>query len=216
MSTAKEYKIVLAGAFGSGRTTFASRVLSASKNKKTIKAIKTENCPVELYTSAGKVVLSLFDTTLHAKGGIPDDAFFRTADAGILFFDLTSEDRLVTRLSLFELRLGVMGADADSSYSLLVCSCALPFVSDSYNKAEEWYDALIKANGRKGSEPLPVIVVGTKADDIKVSVDENQAAFDALSPLELLERGAGWGAGQVPALVLAGRERMKTTEGGRT
>jgi hypothetical protein len=33
---------------------------------------------------------------------------------------------------------------------------------------EDWYDAVIKANGRKGSEPLPVVVVGTKADDIKV------------------------------------------------
>ena len=56
-------------------------------------------------------------------------SFFRTADAAIVFFDLTKED--------------------------------------SYTAMEDWYDAVIKANGRKGSEPLPILVVGTKADDIK-------------------------------------------------
>jgi GTPase SAR1 family protein len=37
----QEYKIVLAGDFGSGRTTFASRVLQAKKDKQDKKAIKT-------------------------------------------------------------------------------------------------------------------------------------------------------------------------------
>lgn len=59
-----------------------------------------------------------------------DDGFFRTADAAIVFLDLTKED--------------------------------------SYTAMEDWYDAVVKANGRRGSEPLPVVVVvvGTKADDI--------------------------------------------------
>lgn len=63
-----------------------------------------------------------------------DDGFFRTADAAIVFLDLTKED--------------------------------------SYTAMEDWYDAVVKANGRRGSEPLPVVVVvvGTKADDIWVSL----------------------------------------------
>lgn len=32
---------------------------------------------------------------------------------------------------------------------------------------EEWLDAFNASNGRKGSAPLPVIVVGTKLDQIK-------------------------------------------------
>lgn len=130
MAAAKDFKVVLAGQFGSGKTTFATRIKSAKSDKKEIKALKTTQYPVTLQTSAGQVTLNLFDTNLHAKGGLPDDGFFRTADASIVFFDLTNEG--------------------------------------SYTAMEDWYDAVIKANGRKGSEPLPVVVVGTKADDIKV------------------------------------------------
>ncbi|KAN0061756.1 hypothetical protein ACQY0O_005748 [Thecaphora frezii] len=127
--TSKEFKVVLAGQFGVGKTAFATRLRSAKSGAKQIKALKTTQYPVKLHTSAGQVTLVLYDTNLHAKGGIPDDAFFRIADAAVVFFDLTN--------------------------------------ADSYSVAEEWYDALQKANGRKGSEPLPVIIVGTKADDIK-------------------------------------------------
>ncbi|SPO25499.1 related to GSP1 - GTP-binding protein of the ras superfamily [Ustilago trichophora] len=129
MATGNEFKVVLAGRFGTGKTSFATRIKAAKADSKEIKALKTTQYPVKLQTSAGQVTLNLFDTNLHAKGGLPDDGFFRTADAAIVFFDLTSED--------------------------------------SYSAMEEWYDAVIKANGRKGSEPLPIVVVGTKADDIK-------------------------------------------------
>ncbi|EPQ28621.1 uncharacterized protein PFL1_03924 [Pseudozyma flocculosa PF-1] len=127
--TSKEFKVVLAGPFGVGKTAFATRLRSAKSGAKQVKALKTTQYPVKLHTSAGQVTLTLYDTNLHAKGGIPDDGFFRIADAGVVFFDLTNEE--------------------------------------SYKAMEEWYDALQKANGRKGSEPLPIIVVGTKADDIK-------------------------------------------------
>lgn len=130
MATGNEFKVVLAGQFGTGKTSFATRIKSAKADSKEIKALKTTQYPVKLQTSAGQVTLNLFDTNLHAKGGIPDDGFFRTADAAIVFFDLTNEE--------------------------------------SYSAMEEWYDAVVKANGRKGSEPLPIVVVGTKADDIKV------------------------------------------------
>ncbi|KAJ1025282.1 hypothetical protein NDA13_004099 [Ustilago tritici] len=129
MASGKEFKVVLAGQFGSGKTTFATRIKSAVCEKKEIKALKTTEYPVKLHTSAGQVRLNLFDTNLHAKGGLPHDGFFRTADAAVVFFDLTSQG--------------------------------------SYEAMEEWYDAVVKANGRKGSEPLPIVVVGTKADDIK-------------------------------------------------
>ncbi|KAL7413042.1 P-loop containing nucleoside triphosphate hydrolase protein [Mrakia frigida] len=128
MST-KDFKVVLGGDFGSGRTSFATRFLDAKKNKKTLKAIKTDSYPLILQTSAGAATFTFFDTLVHAKGGLPDNSFFRTSDAAILFFDTTNET--------------------------------------SYENLVKWYDAVDVANGRKGSEPLPVIIVGTKVDDIK-------------------------------------------------
>ncbi|KZT00594.1 P-loop containing nucleoside triphosphate hydrolase protein [Laetiporus sulphureus 93-53] len=125
----QEYKVVLAGEFGSGRSTFASRFTSGKSATKKIPAIKTEIIPVKIYTSAGSVTITLYDTLVHAKGGLPEDAFFRTASAALLFFDTTKKL--------------------------------------SYEKVSVWYEALQKANGRKGSEPLPVILVGTKVDDVK-------------------------------------------------
>ncbi|KAJ9111643.1 hypothetical protein QFC19_001000 [Naganishia cerealis] len=87
----KEFKIVLAGEFGSGRTTFISRFNAAKSKKTKVAAIKAEIFPLSLHTSAGSVLLNVYDTTLHAKGGLPDQGYFRTADACILFFDTTNE-----------------------------------------------------------------------------------------------------------------------------
>jgi hypothetical protein len=56
-------------------------------------AIKAEVYPFKLYTSAGTVEVSLYDTTLHAKGGLPDEGFFRTADACLLMYDTTKQSR---------------------------------------------------------------------------------------------------------------------------
>ncbi|GHJ89687.1 hypothetical protein NliqN6_6089 [Naganishia liquefaciens] len=87
----KEFKIVLAGEFGSGRTTFISRFNAAKKGKSKVAALKAEIYPLTLHTSAGSVALNVYDSTLHAKGGLNDQGYFRTADACILFFDTTSE-----------------------------------------------------------------------------------------------------------------------------
>lgn len=43
----------------------------------------------------------------------------------------------------------------------------VPSPTGSYKALEEWYDAFQSANGRKGSAPIPIIVVGTKIDDAK-------------------------------------------------
>jgi hypothetical protein len=46
---------------------------------------------VKLYTSAGPVTLKLYDTMLHAKGGLPEQDFFRTADAAVCFYDISKQ-----------------------------------------------------------------------------------------------------------------------------
>jgi hypothetical protein len=46
---------------------------------------------VKLYTSAGPVTLKLYDTLLHAKGGLPEQDFFRTADAAVCFYDISKQ-----------------------------------------------------------------------------------------------------------------------------
>lgn len=35
--------------------------------------------------------MKLYDTTLHAKGGLPEQDFFRTADAAVCFYDITKQ-----------------------------------------------------------------------------------------------------------------------------
>jgi len=91
--SSKEFKVILAGAFGSGRTTFASQITQAKADKKKIASLKTVIYPVKLWTSGGSVSLKLYDTELHAKGGIPDAEFFRQADAAIIFYDTTKQSR---------------------------------------------------------------------------------------------------------------------------
>ncbi|KAL7421062.1 hypothetical protein Q5752_003946 [Cryptotrichosporon argae] len=89
--SAKTYKVVLFGEFGSGRTTFAARSTEGKAGKSKIASIKAETYPITINTSAGTLSVVAYDTTLHAKGGVPDEAFFRNADAGIGMFDLTSQ-----------------------------------------------------------------------------------------------------------------------------
>lgn len=48
MASAKEFKIVLAGQFGTGKTTFATRVRLAKSDKKETKALRTTQYPVKL------------------------------------------------------------------------------------------------------------------------------------------------------------------------
>lgn len=72
------------------------------------------------------MLLKFYDTTLHAKGGLPSQEFFRQADAALCFYDITSRA--------------------------------------SYDALEEWVAEVQAHNARRGSEPLPVIVAGTKLD----------------------------------------------------
>ncbi|CAN8096656.1 unnamed protein product [Discula destructiva] len=124
--SSKEFKIVLAGAFGSGRSTFVAQLTDAKNAKKKIPSLRAEVLPLKLHTSAGAVTLQFYDTTLHAKGGLPAQDFFRQADAALLFYDITSQA--------------------------------------SYDALEAWAAEVYACNARRGSEPLPVIVAGTKAD----------------------------------------------------
>jgi len=122
-------------------------------------ALKTEIFPVHLHTSAGEVTLKLYDSQLHAKGGLPATEFFKTADAALLFYDITKKARFVFSIP----------SNTLLSFWTIFCSCFTSSVLNgySYDDLEAWYDALQDANNRKGSAPLPVIVVGSKLDLIK-------------------------------------------------
>ncbi|KAK4689369.1 GTP-binding nuclear protein Ran, partial [Tremellales sp. Uapishka_1] len=127
--SSKQFKVVIAGEFGSGRSAFAARSVEGKTSKNKIASIKAEVYPIKFYTSAGTADVNLYDTTLHAKGGLPDDGFFRQADACILMYDTTKQS--------------------------------------SYDALGKWYDGFYKSNHKRGTEEQPVIVVGTKVDDIK-------------------------------------------------
>ncbi|KZP34199.1 P-loop containing nucleoside triphosphate hydrolase protein [Athelia psychrophila] len=120
----KDYKIVLAGPFASGRSTFVKKLKDGSVKK--IASLKAEAYTVPIHTSAGSITFTFYDSLVHAKGGIPKDDFNRNAEGAIVFFDLTSRE--------------------------------------SYDKVPEWYDAVASANHRRGSEDIPILLVGNKLD----------------------------------------------------
>ena len=58
----------------------------------------------------------------------------------------------------------------------------------SYDALEEWFDALQEANNRRGSAPLPVIVVGSKLDKAKDrAVKPKNLEFQRAKQLPYLE-----------------------------
>jgi hypothetical protein len=61
--SAKEFKVVLAGAFGSGRTTFASSIVKAKKDSKKIREF------LYLFSSNSSypVLLLTYDSQLHSE-----------------------------------------------------------------------------------------------------------------------------------------------------
>lgn len=49
--------------------------------------------------------MTFYDTLVHAKGGLPDNSFFRTADAAVLFFDTTKEESYEKMEAWYEVSL---------------------------------------------------------------------------------------------------------------
>jgi GTP-binding nuclear protein Ran len=89
--TAKmNYKLVLVGDSGVGKSAFVRRHLAGEFEKKHIKTLGVEVHPLTFSTTRGVICFSTWDTAGDEKLGGRCDGYYVNADAVIVFGDLTS------------------------------------------------------------------------------------------------------------------------------
>lgn len=85
-----EYKLILVGDGGVGKTTFASRHLTGEYEKKYIATIGVQLSTVSFDTNMGKIIFNIWDTAGQEKFGGLRDMYYEKSDCAILMFDLSS------------------------------------------------------------------------------------------------------------------------------
>jgi GTP-binding nuclear protein Ran len=85
-----EFKVVLVGDGGVGKTTFVKRHLSGEFEKRYIATQGVEVSSITFYTSHGPIRLNLWDTAGQEKLGGLREGYYIGAQAAILMFDVTS------------------------------------------------------------------------------------------------------------------------------
>mmetsp|Transcript_18642 Transcript_18642/g.44789 ORF Transcript_18642/g.44789 Transcript_18642/m.44789 type:complete len:236 (-) Transcript_18642:494-1201(-) len=87
-----EFKVVLVGDGGVGKTTWVKRHLTGEYEKKYIATIGVEVHPMRFYTNRGPIVFNVWDTAGQEKFGGLRDGYYIQADCAIIMFDVTSRN----------------------------------------------------------------------------------------------------------------------------
>jgi len=85
-----QYKVILVGDGGTGKTTFVKRHLSGEFEKKYVATLGVEVRPLTFYTNKGVVRFNVWDTAGQEKFGGLRDGYYIQVQAAIIFFDVTS------------------------------------------------------------------------------------------------------------------------------
>ena len=85
-----EFKLVLVGDGGTGKTTFVKRHMTGEFEKRYFATMGVEVHPMEFSTSAGKVRFMVWDTAGQEKFSGLRDGYYIGAHCAIIFFDVTS------------------------------------------------------------------------------------------------------------------------------
>jgi GTP-binding nuclear protein Ran len=85
-----EFKLILVGDGGVGKTTFVKRHLTGEFEKKYMATIGVHLHPLEFHTNKGLIKFNVWDTAGQEKFGGLRDAYYENGDCAIVMFDTTS------------------------------------------------------------------------------------------------------------------------------
>jgi len=89
-----EFKLVLVGDGGVGKTTFVKRHLSGEFEKKYVATLGVEVRPLDFMTNFGKIRFNVWDTAGQEKFGGLRDGYYIQGQCAIIMFDVTSRTTL--------------------------------------------------------------------------------------------------------------------------
>ena len=85
-----EFKLVLVGDGGTGKTTFVKRHMTGEFEKKYIATLGVEVHPMAFFTNHGQIKFNVWDTAGQEKLGGLRDGYYIGGNCGIIMFDVTS------------------------------------------------------------------------------------------------------------------------------
>lgn len=87
---AKQFKLVIVGDGGVGKTTYCNRLKSGQFEKEYIATLGVEVHPIEFKTSSGDIIFNCWDTAGQERFGGSREGYYIKGDAAIVMFDVTS------------------------------------------------------------------------------------------------------------------------------
>jgi len=85
-----EFKLILVGDGGVGKTTFVKRHLTGEFEKKYVATLGVEVHPLDFHTNHGKIKFNVWDTAGQEKYGGLRDGYYIQGECAIIMFDVTS------------------------------------------------------------------------------------------------------------------------------